>query len=327
MTERPFHRSGQLMARLARPTAEEETTVAVVADPHVSVREEGTMKMFERTESAFRTALTDATDRGVDAVLSVGDLTKDGEPWNYDTVDDAVADLDVPFYAVPGNHDVPKEDDEHDTPPISAFEKRYTPGELPFHAEIGGIDVLGINSSGTEERLTDTHDGVVPSDQLEWLETAVARADAPIVLVHHNLPAMADQLRDYRDAYESEMAIPPVMRETDAFEETLERSGTPLLLTGHLHFPSVAKAGDTWEVMTPTTCSFPQAYLLVTVGPLGTEIRSVPVADREGLSDGHHERWSHSTTTRGLTALGSIRLAEFPLVEEWQPSEKCRNGE
>ena len=317
MTERSQRRSGQPLARLARPTTEEETTVAVVADPHVSTREEGTMKMFEHTESAFRSALSDASDRDVDAVLSVGDLTKDGEPWNYDAVDDAIADLDIPFYAVPGNHDVPKEGDEHDTPHVAAFEERYTPGELPFRAEVGGIDVLGLNSSGTEERLTDTHDGVVPTDQLEWLETEIERAGAPLVLVHHNVPAVADQVREHRDAHEPEMAIPPVMKETEAFEATLERADVPLLLTGHLHFPSAARTGETWEIMAPTTCSFPQAYLLVTVGPKGTEIRFVSVADREELGAGHHARWSDSETSRGLTSLASIRLAEFPLVEEW----------
>jgi 3',5'-cyclic AMP phosphodiesterase CpdA len=104
------------MARLERPTVHEPTTVAVVADPHVAVRSELTTKLYDRTREHFAAAVADASERGVDAVLSVGDLTKDGEPWNYAAVDDVLADLDVQFLSVPGNHDVPKEGDEHDTP-------------------------------------------------------------------------------------------------------------------------------------------------------------------------------------------------------------------
>ncbi len=311
-TETP--RSGQLVARLEGPTADDRTVLAVVADPHVATRAEGTMKLFEHTEGSFRAALEDAAARDVDAVLSVGDLTKDGEPWNYAAVDDALADLDVPFHAVPGNHDVPKARDEHETPPVAEFEDRYTPGGLPFHERVGGVDVLGVNSAGDADHLFDSHDGRVPDDQLEWLAERIDAVESPLVLAHHNTEEMADQLREYRDAHEPEMAIPPVTRDPDAFADAL--AGAPLVLTGHLHLPSAARTGDTWEVMAPTTCSFPQSYLVVTVGPEGTDIELVPVANRAGLSEGYKTRSSDSVTSGGLTALASIRLAEFPLVEE-----------
>lgn len=313
----PGAHAGSVMARLAAPTAPTETTLAVVADPHVATRAEGTSKLFEHTETHFRNAVADIAAREVDAALSVGDLTKDGEPWNYDAVADTLDGLDVPFYAVPGNHDVPKEGDEHDTPPVAEFADQYAPGgSYPFTASVGGVDLVGLNTAGTADFLFDSHDGAIDPDRIEAVRDALATADDPVVLSHFNLPAMAEQLRAHRDAVEPEMYIPPVTRDSDRFVETLADGGTSLLLTGHLHMPATAVEGGVREVMVPTTCSFPQGYVTLTVGPDGTIVRFYPVAGRAGMRRGYAERSTDSTTARGLTAMAADRLARFPLVDE-----------
>jgi len=313
----PGAHPGSVLARLAAPTAETETTLAVVADPHVSTRAEGTSKLFEHTEQHLRNAVADIRARDVDAACSVGDLTKDGEPWNYDAVAEILDPLEVPFYAVPGNHDVPKERDEHETPPVSEFAAEYAPGgDYPFRTTVGDVDLVGLNTAGTEDFLYDSHDGTLDPDRLDAVRETLAAADDPVVLTHYNLPAMADQLRAHRDAVEPEMAIPPVTRDGERFVETLAEGGTSLLLTGHLHLPSTASQGGVREVMVPTTCSFPQAYVTVTVGPGGTTIRFHPVTDRGGLRYAFSERSGDSVTARGLTAIASDRLASFPFVEE-----------
>ncbi|MFC7070284.1 metallophosphoesterase family protein [Halobaculum lipolyticum] len=310
--------TGSVMARLDRPRTDERTRVAVVADPHLSTEASGTSKLFERTEAHLANAVADVADRDVDALLSVGDLTKDGEPWNFDRFDEVVADLDVPFYSVPGNHDVPKEGYDHENLPLREFAERYTPdGQgFPFHVAVGGLDVIGVNTAGTEEWLYDSHAGTVPADQLDELDGLLADSDTPLVLAHHNLPAMSEQVHDHRDLAEPDMFVPPEMDDPEPFVETLERHGAPLLLTGHLHLPSAATQGSVRELMMPTTCSFPQGYCLIEVGPEGTEVRFVPVADFDGTVVGRRERAADSVTARGLTAMAAVRLAQFPLVEE-----------
>jgi hypothetical protein len=307
---------GSVMARLERPRADRSTRLAVVADPHVATRAEGTSKLFEHSLEHFECAIADADARDVDAVLSPGDLTKDGEPWNYDAVDDVLDGLEAPFYAVPGNHDVPKEGDDHETMPVSAFAERYAAGGLPFRERVGGVDVLGLNSAGSRDRLYDTHEGAVDPAQLEWLEAELADAETPLVLTHFNLPAVSDQIPHHRDTVEPEMAIPPASRETDALLEALSAGTEPLVLTGHLHLPATGVSEGVRELMTPTTCSFPQSYLLVEVGPEGTTVRLVPVADSDGMAYGHRARSGDSVTARGLTAIAAARLATFPLVDE-----------
>ncbi|MFB6188021.1 MAG: metallophosphoesterase, partial [Halobacteriaceae archaeon] len=98
----------------------------------------------------------------------------------------------------------------HDQLSISEFESRYTPDGLPFRIEFGDISVFGLNSSGSKKHLFDSHDGEVPPDQLTWLKEELPSAANPIILVHHNLPEMSNQLKDHRDAVESDMEIPPI---------------------------------------------------------------------------------------------------------------------
>lgn len=316
-TDRSGLHPGGVLARLRRPTAGETTRFAVVADPHLSTREAGTSKLFEYTGPHLRAAIEDIQQRDIEAVVSVGDLTKDGEPWNYDAFDAIVEDLDVPFYAVPGNHDVPKSGDEHDTIPVSEFAERYAPdGQFPFVVRVGDVPIVGVNSSGSSEHLFDSHDGEVTEADVDWLDETLPELDDPILLTHFNLPAMAEQLRVHRDHVEPEMHIPPVLRNPDPFVEVLGAHDVPLMLTGHLHMPSTAHQNGVREVMAPTTCSFPQAYLLVEVGPDGTTIRQVPCTDQEGLRYGFSERSGDSVTSRGLTAMAAVRCADFPLVDE-----------
>jgi len=312
MSEHP----GALMASLREPTADERTRFAVVADPHVSTREEGTSKLFEHTEEHFRAAIEDMRGRDLDAVVSPGDLTKDGEPWNYDAVDDILETLDVPFYAVPGNHDVPKDGYDHENPSVPWFAEQYGPGELPYRVRVGDVDIIGLNSSGTRDQLYDSHDGLVDEDQREWLADALEDAHNPIVVVHHNFPPVSDQLTRHRDTVESEMAMPPIMREPEAFAETLADGDAHLVFTGHYHLPATGEYEGIREIATPTTCSFPQAYLLCEVTPEGTEIRFVPVADETGLENAHAERIGDSVTSRGLTSIAAARVARFPLLDE-----------
>ncbi|MFB9824081.1 metallophosphoesterase family protein [Halobaculum roseum] len=310
--------AGSLMAALDRPKADDRTRVAVIADPHLSTEEAGTSKLFDRTEAHVANAVADIAERDVDATLCVGDITKDGEPWNFDRFDEIAADLEAPFYSVPGNHDVPKEGYDHENLPMAEFAERYTPdGQgFPFHTAVGGIDVIGVNTAGTEEWLYDSHAGTVPEEQLDELNGLLTEAETPLVLAHHNLPAMSEQVHEHRNLAEPDMFVPPEMDNPEPFVGTLERHDVPLLLTGHLHMPSAATQGSVRELMMPTTCSFPQGYCLLDIGPEGTEVRFVPVADFDGMVVGHRERSSDSVTARGLTGMAAARLAQFPLVEE-----------
>lgn len=158
-------------------------------------------------------------------------------------------------------------------------------------------------------------EGCLDSTQREWLADKLDTADTPLVLCHHNLPAVTDQLRSHREKVATEMALPPTMREVDTLVDVLADGGSPLVLTGHFHLPLTGVDRGVREIAVPTTCSFPQSHLLLDITPTGTEIRLVPVADTDGLELAHEQRATDSPTARGLTAIGAARLVALPLVE------------
>ncbi|NHN59753.1 MULTISPECIES: metallophosphoesterase [Halorussus] len=297
------------LARFAAPRAETPTALAIFSDPHVSTREEGTWKAYHRTEDRLRAAVADANDRGVDGAVVAGDLTGDGLPADFDAAADALADLDGPAVAVPGNHDVPKAFDDHDTPPVASFADRFAPDEFPFRKRLGGVDVLGLNSaSAPDGELDATHDGAVSADQLSWLDATLPETDAALVVSHHNLPGL-----DAAVGPDGHAPHPPV-GDAPALVDAL--SGRDALhVSGHVHLPA-AITGDVRGLVCPALSSYPQSYVLAEVGPSGTTLRLVPVADDEGLAEAYDLAQTHSDRSANICDLVENQLADLPLADE-----------
>lgn len=298
------------LAHFAHPRAGTETTLAVLSDPHVSTDGTGTWKVFHRTEARLRAAVVDADDRGVDGVAVAGDLTEDGRPQEFERVADLLADLDAPVVAVPGNHDVPKAFKDHDTPPISEFEERFTPGELPFKTRVGGVDVLGLNSAAAPDgRLDATHDGAISADQLSWLEETLPETDAAFVVSHHNLAGL--------DACVGGDGYPPhpPVEAADELAAVLADHDA-LHFSGHVHLPAVTQCEGANGLICPALSSFPQAYALAEIGPTGTTVRMVPVADSEGVTEAYELARSGSERSADVCEMVEAQLADLPLVDE-----------
>ena len=304
----PTTRPTAVMARLARPRADRTTKIALVADTHVS----------ESNRSYFEAAIEDINARNVDVVVHAGDLSFDGAPAEFDLFDELIGSLDPPWIAVPGNHDVPKESDDHPALPFRTFEDRYANDEgYPFVERIGELDLIAANSAGTDDVGTETSDGAIDDDQLEALDSMLSEATTPIVVVHHNLPAMMDQYVRAREAvYPEYDGGPPVFRSPGPFVDLLQTHAVPLVLTGHMHYPSVADQGGVREVTAPSLIRFLQGYVLVEIGPEGTTARLVVVADHDELLHGCRDRRRMSKLSEVLTDMTTANLALFPLVDE-----------
>jgi len=135
--------AGPLLARLARPRTESRHRIAIIADPHVTDGT-GTWKVAHRSKARFERAIDHANS--CDIAFLAGDLTGDGRTESFEMVETCLAALDVPWVAVPGNHDVPKAFDGHSGVPVSTFTDRYTPG-LPFTWDLGRITLVGIDTA------------------------------------------------------------------------------------------------------------------------------------------------------------------------------------
>jgi predicted phosphodiesterase len=310
VTPRDDH-PGPLFARLARPRAESRVRIAVVADPHVAVSGRGGWKVAHRSRDRFATAIADAERVGVDALVLAGDLTADGRHAEFDAVDEVLADVALPWAAVPGNHDVPKSFDEHDGPGTAAFAARYTPDSaLPFTLDVGPLTLCCVDTASDPATgdLRDTWGGRVGERDREWLADILPGVECPVVVCHHNLaPLPENPGRKWAN-------FP--LRDAPAVRDLLAAHDVPLAVTGHHHVPAVARHGPTRELLAPATCSFPQSWLLLTVGPAGTTVRLVPATDGPGQAAAYRHATTGKPLGRGVAGLAADRLTRLPLREE-----------
>lgn len=303
---------GALMARLSRPTAERPTRLAVVSDVHLSVSGRGTRKVFHRTEARLRTAVEDVNRLSVDGVLFGGDLTKDGAQADFERFDELVAELDPPFVAIPGNHDVPKAFDDHPVPELDRFEREYTPEGLPFVTRFGGVELVCLNSETLPDgSLAETWEGSVSSDQLDWLDDVLPDTETPVVAVHHNLASLPEVA-----SFEGFPWGWYPLSNAEELLGVLADHDVPLVLSGHHHLPAMSLSRGVREVVAPATCSFPQAYLLVDVDADGTTVWLAPLADRDGIREAYMYARKGGATDQGILSMALARLRRFPLVLE-----------
>lgn len=256
-------------------------------------------------------ALARLNDADPDCVVFAGDLTKDGETWNFERFDALLDALEAPFIATPGNHDVPKSFNDHPPFSVTRFHERYTPRGLPTIERVRGVDLLVLDSATAPDgSLFDSHRGAIPPGQREWLDGALSEATAPIVLAHHTvLPLVSGRLAD---------AAPwktYTMHDSSGVADRLAEASAPLVFSGHHHVPAVIEHGSLTQVIAPATCAYPQAHLLVDIDPSGTTIRMVPHA----TPDEQREAYDALQTGRFRRTVSGIvadTIEAAPLVDE-----------
>jgi len=299
----------QLIARFPNPTVDGSTRIAVIGDPHVSTRGEGGQRLPEFSEQHLERAVSDIDDRGFDAAFSVGDLSANGGPWDFDAVDGILEGLDIPFVSIPGNHDVPATSSaDHEVLPRSRFETRYAGGTVPFVREFDDVEMVGLDSMRLRASLAAGESG----EQVQWLDETLSGTEDPIVALHHPLPGITDWLMTYNERVDG-ADISRLWQNVDPLVDVLDAHDVSLVLSGHKHIPGVAQTRDVWEVMAPSTCTFPQGYLGLEVTPDGTDVTFVPVASAEGLEEAFLRRYNAFTKTRTYASAGAVFLSGPPV--------------
>jgi 3',5'-cyclic-AMP phosphodiesterase len=302
---------GVVLARLARPRTDEPTRLGVLSDIHVSTRDRGTDRLFHRTEARLAAAISRLNDADSDCVVFAGDLTKDGEPWNFERFDALVDALEAPFITTPGNHDVPKSFNDHPPFSLERFYERYMPRGLPAVERVCGVDLLVLDSATIPDgSLFDSHRGAVSSSQREWLASTLSEATSPIVLAHHNvLPLVSEGLAN----------VPPwetyTMHDFSGVADELAEAGASLALSGHHHVPAVIEHGSLTQVIAPATCAYPQAHLLVDIDSSGTTIRMKPHATPDEQREAY-EALQTGRFRRTVSGIVADTIEAAPLVDD-----------
>jgi Icc protein len=246
-------------------------------------------------------------------VVFDGDLVQSGARDEFEAFDRIADRLDVPLFAVPGNHDLIGSGRSAEAQlTLPEFERRYAPAPLPYRVRVGGVDLVGLNSNAsTHESLADSYEGRLESETLAWLDDVLDDADSPLVAVHHTLDPVRTFYRQGKRHLPIEDGGSPGFANGDDLVEALARNDAPLVLTGHLHVPAVARAGPVREFTLPPLGPFPCAYTVLEVDERGTTATYHAIADFDRRAEALGLGLDHDRVL-----LAGAQLADLPLVDE-----------
>ncbi|MGE4565610.1 MAG: PQQ-binding-like beta-propeller repeat protein [Victivallaceae bacterium] len=145
--------------------------LAVLADVHVSPG--------NPNAAALAKVIGEINQGSYDAVLVPGDLTNNGDEAEFDTVKALLDQLNVPCFAIPGNHETTW------SPSAGQGWFRRWPSDRIL-ADVGDVRLIGF-ATGPEMKMGD---GFVRSDDLAWLKQMLAENSGKkelIVFCHYPL--------------------------------------------------------------------------------------------------------------------------------------------
>lgn len=305
----PTLENSTTLARLARPRSPEKTILAVIADPHIATRAENTWKQFDQTERLLTRAVSKVQMMDVDGVVILGDLTKDGELWNFDKYDEIIDPVAAPTVTLPGNHDAPKQFDNHPGQPLEEFRQRYTQSRYPIIKRLDSIELIGLNTAfHPESHLSNSHGGKVSTRQLHRLDQLLSETTTPIVFMHHNLHELPHNPGgDWQNfPVKDPCRLRAILSEHDA----------NIVLSGHQHLVGTHQREGVRELIAPAVCSYPISILTVEIGPSGTTVVIHPLGDSSMQETAYKQAISGNKMGRGIAARAGIALESLPLLNE-----------
>lgn len=292
---------GATLARFDRPRGS-GTTLAVVADPHLTPTRHGTYKLYHRTVQRFRMAVADAHRLDVDGFVVAGDLTRDGTEAEAALAGELLGTAPEPAVPAPGNHDLTAAAE------AAAFGRRYAGGPYPVTRRIGGATVTLLDSTHPDGRVQ--VGGGLDDDALASLAADEVTTPRTAVL-HHPVSPLPEPI---------EGAFPPSqfrLQDPAATADALRAAGVELVVTGHVHWPYATTYRGLRVVGAPSSSSFPPAYLLVHLDARGTTVSIVPLADEAGLTEAYE--FAVADERRGSAIRAAVAdgyFEAFPMVDE-----------
>ena len=188
-----------------------------VADLHIGRRD---------AEEPFAALRELATRLSPTLVVATGDLAHRGRPSELERAAERLGELDLPLFAVPGNHDIPYSVPTRFTSPFAAWERILGPAEPEFAD--ADLFVVGLNSV----RPWRQQGGALGE---EAFTRALGRLrEAPdgtlrVVALHHHLAAPPWRAARKR----------PLRRRGQVLRALVD-AGVELVIGGHVHQASVA---------------------------------------------------------------------------------------
>jgi 3',5'-cyclic AMP phosphodiesterase CpdA len=167
-------------------------------------------------------------------VVVSGDFTQRGTRSEFELAQQFLATLSVPFFAVPGNHDLPMLNlFARLTDPYALYQRYIDPNLEPFR-QIGGVAIAGLKTARRARFELNWAHGTISRGQLRRLAdrfAEVAPGTIKIVVAHHPL------LEPEMPTLEQMQPVRKAAAALTAFHEL----GVRLVLSGHFHLSYVRR--------------------------------------------------------------------------------------
>lgn len=176
-----------------------------------------------------------------DLVVVSGDFTQRGNAAEFEAARAFLQALELPFFAVPGNHDIPLANVVKRFANPYGLYRRYISRELEPFLEMNGVALAGLRTSRRARLSLNWADGTISRDQLKDLEKRFAKASPEavrIVVAHHPLMHPEEPMaKPMRRVKRADLAL-----------ATFARLGVRLVLSGHFHMSYVRRHDSGAEI-------------------------------------------------------------------------------
>ncbi|MGE6608360.1 phosphodiesterase [Halomonas sp. NPDC076908] len=216
--------------------ADQECLIAQISDPHIKAGGKLSYRKVD-TANALRQAIStlNQLQPRPDLVLISGDLVDFGHPDEYATFKHILAELTLPVYLIPGNHD----DRQHlrDAFPEHRYLLQHT-DYLQWVVDDYPVRIVGLDSS-----VPGKPHGELSDSSLQWLDVTLAeQPEKPtLVMVHHH-PFVSGI--DHMDRQ-------PLQHANALAEVIGKHAQVERVLCGHLHRSIQARFANTLAVSCP----------------------------------------------------------------------------
>lgn len=164
---------------------------------------------------------------GPELLVTTGDMTHRGRPEQIQRSAEILRSLELPLFAVPGNHDIPYTFPARFTRTFEQWERVYGDTQ-PVHSSDSFV-VVGLNSV----RPWRQQSGALSESQLELVASRLREAPPDayrVVALHHHLAA---------PPWPAKRKKP--IRDRDGVLRALAEAGAELVLSGHVHQVGLAE--------------------------------------------------------------------------------------
>jgi 3',5'-cyclic AMP phosphodiesterase CpdA len=197
---------------------------------------------FGRHDEALAEGMAaEVASQSPDLVVISGDFTQVGSREEFEAARTFLDSLTAPWFAVPGNHDIPERNLWRRFFDPYGLYRRYIYDDLEPYLEIDGVALAGIKTPRRMRMELNWAHGTISEEQLE--ELAEQFAETPphkvrIVVAHH--PMLMPEgpfMQPLRRVDRADLAL-----------ATFARLGVRLVLSGHFHLSYVRKHEHPGEV-------------------------------------------------------------------------------